>query len=78
MLTPSDLDAPARLRYGPPGSTQEIDWSGARDFASLREALHMAMTQEPPAGQEPTIRLASGAVLGGSQLQSLFDSLQGP
>jgi hypothetical protein len=78
MLTPSDLDAPARLRYGPPGSTHDVDWSGAREFASLREALHVAMTEEAPAGQEPFIRTGSGTILGQSTLQGLFDSLQGP
>jgi hypothetical protein len=80
MLTATELNAPARLLFGPflqPGKAA-FDWTGAREFASLREAVHVAMTEEPPAGQEAYIRTDSGTVLGPSDLQALFDSLQGP
>jgi hypothetical protein len=81
MLTPSELDAPALLSHAPPGSPESLaalDWSTARSFPSLREALHVAMAEDAPAGQEPCIRLSDGRILEPTTLHALFDSLQGP
>jgi hypothetical protein len=80
MLTASDLDAPARLLFRPlqSGDSAHFAWDGAREFGSLREAVHTAMTEDAPAGQEPYIRTGSGKVLEPATLQALFDSLQGP
>jgi hypothetical protein len=81
MLTPAELDAPARLQYGPfegGRAGADLDWSSAQEFKTLREALHVAMTREAPAGREPYLRLEDGRVLEPRALQALFDSLQGP
>lgn len=81
MLTPTDLAAPARLRYraadlsDPPGPG---DWAEAMTFGSLREAVQFAMSEDAPAGQEPYIRAESGQVLDPAMLQGIFESLQGP
>ena len=66
MLTETDLNGPAQLHYEPAATEladSQINWNGARAFASLREALHWAMTAETPAGQAPFIRASSGFVL---------------
>jgi hypothetical protein len=81
MLTEADLNGPARLLYEPAGSEvadAQIDWTDARDFASLREALHWAMTEEAPAGKLAYIRASSGFVLRPEMLEGLWSSLQGP
>lgn len=81
MLTEADLDAPAQLHYGPAAvelADSQIDWSDARAFASLREALHWAMTAETPAGRAAFIRASSGFVLRPEMLEGLWSSLQGP
>jgi hypothetical protein len=81
MLTPTDLDAPARLRYRPADLTTPVtegDWEGSTTFGTLREAIQFAMTEDAPAGQEPMIRAESGLVLDPAMLQGIFDSLQGP
>lgn len=80
MLKENDLDAPAELTFAPLGSGGETsnDWSHARTFGSLREAVHWAMTNESPAGTHAAICAASGAVLGPSHLEEIWASLQGP
>jgi hypothetical protein len=82
MLTNAELDSPARLSYGranldAPG--EPADWSAGREFATLREAVHVAMTESAPAGTEPYIMvMGNGRVLAPSTLHNLFESLQGP
>jgi hypothetical protein len=44
----------------------------------LREAIHHTMNAEPPAGMEPVIRTASGALVGPDQLEEIWLSIQGP
>ncbi|HYF57107.1 MAG TPA: hypothetical protein VEA41_22845 [Salinarimonas sp.] len=81
MITPTDLGAPARLRYRPADATDPegvADWEGAMSFGSLREAIQFAMAEDAPAGQEPVIRAESGQVLDPTMLQGIFSSLQGP
>ncbi|GEO14547.1 hypothetical protein [Microvirga aerophila] len=81
MLTKDDLDAPARLQYEKTGAShhgQQSDWGGAQEFSSLREAIHQTMNAEPPAGMEPVIRTASGALVGPDQLEEIWLSIQGP
>jgi len=81
MLTEQDLNAPAVLQYETTGSAigdREVGWDDAREFASLREALHWASTAEAPAGQEAYIRTASGFIVRPEMLQGLLSSLQGP
>ena len=80
MLTDADLNGPAHLAYEPAAGTADgqIDWDQARPFASLREALHWAMTAEAPPGKEAFIRASSGAVLRPEMLDGLWSSLQGP
>ena len=80
MLNASELDGPAHLLHRSPpreGDTGH-DWSTAREFTSLREAIHAAMTEDVPAGEVAYIRTSSGTVLDPETLQALFDSLQGP
>jgi len=80
MLTAPDLNAPARLHYdseqNPPD--EGIDWDDAKEFPTLREALHWTFTAETPAGKQPFIRSSSGAVLKPKELETLWASLQGP
>jgi hypothetical protein len=81
MLTETDLDAPAQLQYEPAGvdlTDAQISWTDAREFPSLREALHWAMTEEPPSGKAAFIRAASGFVLRPAMLEGLWASLTGP
>jgi hypothetical protein len=81
MLSDVDLNSPAALTYEPAGAEiadRQIDWSQARPFGSLREALHWAMTADAPAGRLAYIRASSGAVLRPETLESLWSSLQGP
>jgi len=79
MLTKDELDAPAHLQYEPIGTKAgQGHPSDVREFATLREAVHWAMNNEPPAGMEAFIRTASGAVLGPRHLEEIWSSLQGP
>ncbi|HZH51510.1 MAG TPA: hypothetical protein VEZ16_06455 [Microvirga sp.] len=81
MLTEADLNSPAKLHYEAVGGAKEgkeRDWSQAREFPSLREAVHFAMTEEAPAGQHAVIRAASGHVLEPSHLDEIWASVQGP
>ncbi|PVE26325.1 hypothetical protein DC522_00770 [Microvirga sp. KLBC 81] len=77
MLTKDDLDSPAHLQYEPIAGQQGHP-SDVTEFASLREAVHWAMTNEAPAGTHAVIRAASGAVLGPRHLEEIWSSLQGP
>jgi hypothetical protein len=81
MLSEPDLNSPADLTYEPAGAEVpdgQIDWSEAQSFATLREALHWAMTAEAPPGQLAYIRASSGLVLRPEMLEGLWSSLQGP
>ncbi len=79
MLSPSDLNGPAHLRYLPPDQDgASIDWRDAKVFPSLREALHWLQTAEGPAGQQPFLRTESGRVFGPDVLEELSASVQGP
>lgn len=79
MLTEKDLESPAHLAFGPPvGQTGEPAWHDSRDFASLREAIHVAMSEEPPPGRAPYLKLEGGRVLGPDELEPIWASLQGP
>jgi hypothetical protein len=79
MLTAAELDAPAQVGYGPANALPEhdVNWNDARSFASLREALHVTMNEEPPPGEVAYIRAANGHVLRPEQLEQLWSSLQG-
>lgn len=78
MLNKEDLDAPAHLQYEPIGTAGQGHPSDIREFTTLREAVHWTANNEPPAGMEPVIRAASGAVLGPRELEEIASSLQGP
>jgi hypothetical protein len=81
MLTATELDAPAQVGYGPANThfaEHNVNWNDARSFASLREALHVTMNEEPPPGEVAYIRAANGDVLRPEQLEQLWSSLQGP
>jgi hypothetical protein len=81
MLKKEDLDAPARLHYAKAGTALdagESSWNDAEEYPSLREAIHRSMNAEPPAGMEPVIRTASGAVVGPDRLEEIWLSIQGP
>ena len=81
MLTKSDLDAPARLAYVAQGAedrTGGIDWAGGQRPATLREALHRAVSEEPPPARHAVIRTQSGVVIKPDELDVLWDSVQGP
>ena len=81
MLSEQDLNAPAVLQWETIGAAvpdDVIDWDDAREFASLREALHWALNAEAPAGLEAYIRATSGFVVRPEMLEGLLLSLQGP
>jgi hypothetical protein len=81
MLTQADLNAPAKLHYETVGASKggaQRDWSGAREFPSLREAVHFAMNEEAPAGKHAVILAASGHVLEPDVLDEIWASVQGP
>jgi hypothetical protein len=80
MLIEADLNAPAHVRFETVGSPAEAegDWSDAREFPSLREAVHWAMNAEAPAGKHAVIRASSGFVLGPELLEEIWASVQGP
>ena len=81
MLTEAELDAPAQLQYGPANADaaeDPISWKNARAFTSLREALHVTMTEEAPPGQVAYIRAENGHILKPEVLEQLWSSLQGP
>lgn len=81
MLTAADLDAPAKLHYeneGTPPDERRRNWDDAREFPTLREAVHWAMNAEAPAGQHAVIRAASGHVLEPEILEEIWASVQGP
>jgi uncharacterized protein (DUF1810 family) len=75
MLTATELDAPAQVGYGPANADfpeHDIQWKDARSFASLREALHITMNEEPPPGEVAYIRAANGHVLRPELLEQLW------
>jgi hypothetical protein len=81
MLTATELNAPAQVGYGRANAEfpeHDIHWKDARSFASLREALHVTMNEEPPPGEVAYIRAANGHVLRPELLEQLWSSLQGP
>ena len=80
MLTSTDLDAPARLLYWTAAGETDAPsgWAEAERVPTLREAIHRAMTQDPPAGKAPFIQAQSGFTLRPEMLEGLFASLQGP
>lgn len=81
MLTKADLDAPARLHYEAEGAHPDEahrNWEDAREFPTLREAVHWAMNAEAPAGRHAVIRAASGRVLEPEVLEEIWASVQGP
>jgi hypothetical protein len=81
MLTETELDAAAQVGYWPANadvSEHNMNWNDARSFASLREALHVTMNEEPPPGEVAYIRAANGHVLRPELLEQLWSSLQGP
>lgn len=81
MLTKADLDAPARLHYeaqDPLLRKGQRKWDDAREFPTLREAVHWAMNEEAPAGCHAVIRAASGHVLEPEVLEEIWASVQGP
>ena len=81
MLSKSDLDAPARLAYVAQGAKVEeggVDWASGHDLPTLREALHRAVSEEPPPARHAVIRTQSGVVIKPDDLDVLWDSVQGP
>ncbi|WP_406857904.1 hypothetical protein ABEG18_09910 [Alsobacter sp. KACC 23698] len=79
-VTTEELDGPARLRYcrAGDGLTDGTEWEKARRFASLREALHVVATEDPPAGAEPYVMTNVGRTLKPEQLAVTWDAIQGP
>jgi hypothetical protein len=54
MLTPTNLDSPAKLQYWATDlsmTSSATDWDGARGFGTLREAVQFAIEEEPEGGQ---------------------------
>ena len=81
MLTKADLEAPAQLAYVAQGEkidAARIDWASGQEIASLREALHRAVSEEPPPARHAVIRTQSGQIVTPDQLDELWDSVQGP
>ena len=81
MLTAADLNAPAYLHYeavGTPSGKADRDWGDAREFPSLREAVHWSMNEEAPAGTHAVIRTTSGVVIEPEHLEEIWLSVQGP
>ena len=80
MPTETDFDAPAHLQYEPMGVPvgEGAPPSDIREFPSLREAVHWAMTNEAPAGMHAVIRSSSGEVIDPGHLEEIWSSLQGP
>lgn len=81
MLTKADLDAAACVKFERAGAHLDgglIDWAEAEKFDNLREAMHWAVTAEPPPGKEPYIRTASGKVLDPEIVEEMWASVQGP
>ena len=81
MLSDADLNAPAQLRYERAGAAVGKDdstWADARSFPSVREALHVSMSEQAPPGQVAYSRTGSGQVLTPEVLEQLWSSVQGP
>ncbi len=81
MLKPTDLDAPAQLRYWATdlsATSSASDWDGAREFTSLQEALQFAIEEEPESGKEPYILTDSGFILTPEMLPGLWETLREP
>ncbi|KAB0265603.1 hypothetical protein [Microvirga brassicacearum] len=81
MLTKADLEAPAQLAYVAQGEkidAARIDWAGGEEIATLREALHRAVSEEAPPARHAVIRAKSGQIVTPDQLDELWDSIQGP
>jgi len=81
MLKPTDLDAPTRLQYWATdlsSTSTGTDWEGAREFATLREALQFAMEEAPEAGKEPYLLAESGLILTPEMLPGLWETLREP
>jgi hypothetical protein len=81
MLTPGDLEGPARLQYWTtdlPMTSSATDWDGAREFGTLREALQFAIEEEPEAGKQPYILVSSGFILTPEMLPGLWETLREP
>ncbi|GGH19895.1 hypothetical protein GCM10007036_23100 [Alsobacter metallidurans] len=79
-VTRDELDGPARLRFCKmsEGLLKPEDWEGARQFPSLREALHVAANEEAPPGTEAFIVTNAGRTLKPEQLAVTWDAMQGP
>mgnify|MGYP001159207185 CR=1 FL=1 len=81
MVTKEDLDSHASVAFERAGAHLDggrIDWNHAERFDSLREALHWAMTAEPPPGKNAYVLTASGRVLDPDLLEQIWTSVQGP
>ena len=74
MLTPTDLDSPAKLQYWATDlsmTSSATDWDGARGFGTLREAVQFVIEEEPEGGKQPYILAASGFILTPEMLPGL-------
>jgi hypothetical protein len=81
MLTPDDLERPARLQYWAVDLTttsSATDWEGAREFGTLREAIQFAVEAEPEAGKQPYILAGSGFIRPPERLPGLWETLREP
>jgi hypothetical protein len=81
MLTPTDLDSPAKLQYWATDlsmTSSATDWDGARGFGTLREAVQFAIEEEPEGGKQPYILAASGFILTPEMLPGLWETLREP
>ncbi len=80
MVPKTDWDAPAHLQFESLVAQKDglSAASDIREFGTLREAVHWAISNEAPAGMHAVIRTASGEVIEPSRLEELWASLQGP
>jgi hypothetical protein len=79
MLTPDDLERPARLQYWAADLTMTssaTNWEGARAFGSLREAVQFALEETPEPGKQPSILTVSGFTLTPAMLPGLWETLR--
>lgn len=80
MIADEEYGQPAHLTFhaADPKSSNPPDWDGARQFTTLREAVHFLMEEEGPPGAFPWILTASGRTLRPEDVTLLLNSSEGP